>query len=66
VVNWYGLCNFDIKFVQLLNVHFITFSHDVAEIAGLISHSFGTEGVDKYLILYKKVMPLGKVLNLGS
>ncbi|XP_065890151.1 sperm-associated antigen 7-like [Dysidea avara] len=31
--------------------------HDVAEIAGLISHSFGTEEVDKYMILYKKEAP---------
>jgi len=28
----------------------------VAEIAGLISYSFGTEEVDKYTILYKKVI----------
>lgn len=33
----------------------LVYSHDVAEIAGLISYSFGTEEIDKYTILYKKV-----------
>ena len=28
--------------------------HDVAEIAGLIAHSFGEEGVDRHVELWKK------------
>lgn len=33
------------------------FSHDVAEIAGLTAQSFGVEGVDRYIILFKKECP---------
>ena len=29
--------------------------HEVAEAAGLISHSFGVEDVDKHIVLFKKV-----------
>ena len=28
--------------------------HDVAEIAGLIAHSFGEEGLDRHVELWKK------------
>ena len=31
-------------------------SHDVAEIAGLITFSFGEDEVDRYVMLFKKVM----------
>eukprot|EP00095_Tigriopus_kingsejongensis_P003462 snap_masked-scaffold13_size735724-processed-gene-4.5 protein:Tk03462 transcript:snap_masked-scaffold13_size735724-processed-gene-4.5-mRNA-1 annotation:"sperm-associated antigen 7 homolog" len=31
--------------------------HDVAEIAGLISHAFGEEDVDRHLILWKRDFP---------
>lgn len=29
-------------------------SHDVAEVAGLTGMSFGQEGVDRYIVVYKK------------
>ena len=29
--------------------------HDVAEVAGLVSHSFGEEGVDKHTVIFKMV-----------
>lgn len=29
-------------------------SHDIAEVAGLTGMSFGEEGVDRYIIVYKK------------
>jgi hypothetical protein len=32
-------------------------SHDVAEVAGLTSQSFGEEGVDRYIMLFKKEFP---------
>ncbi len=42
--------------------------HDVAEIAGLIAHSFGEEGIDRHVELWKKgnhltskLMPYTKV-----
>ena len=28
--------------------------HDIAEIAGLVAHSFGEEGVDRHVELWKK------------
>lgn len=31
------------------------FSHDVAEIAGLTTFSFGEDEVDRYVMLFKKV-----------
>ncbi|XP_054273319.1 sperm-associated antigen 7 [Macrosteles quadrilineatus] len=31
--------------------------HDVAEVAGLMAQSFGEEGVDRYIILFKKEFP---------
>lgn len=31
--------------------------HDVAEVAGLTSHSFGEEDVDRYIMLFKKEHP---------
>ena len=33
----------------------VTCSHDVAEIAGLTTFSFGEEEVDRYVMLFKKV-----------
>ena len=30
-------------------------SHDVAEIAGITSYSFGEEGINRHIILFKKV-----------
>jgi hypothetical protein len=34
---------------------FMVFRHQIAEEKGLTSHSFGEEGVDRYVYLYKKV-----------
>lgn len=31
-----------------------TYSHEIAEVAGLVGMSFGEEGVDRYIIVYKK------------
>lgn len=31
-----------------------SFSHDVAEVAGLMAMSFGQDGVDRYTMVYKK------------
>lgn len=44
----------DIEFLNKNSVfHFI--SHDVAEIAGLTTFSFGEDEVDRYVMLFKKV-----------
>lgn len=39
---------FCIKFI------FIFFSHEIAEVAGLVGISFGQEGLDRYIVVYKK------------
>lgn len=31
--------------------------HDIAEVAGLTAQSFGIEGVDRYIMLFKKEHP---------
>jgi hypothetical protein len=36
--------------------HLLLFSHDVAEIAGITSYSFGEEGMNRHIILFKKVI----------
>ena len=35
--------------------YFSVFRHDVAEIAGLATFSFGEDEVDRYVMLFKKV-----------
>lgn len=30
------------------------YRHDIAEVAGLVGMSFGQEGIDRYIIVYKK------------
>lgn len=30
------------------------YRHDIAEVAGLVGMSFGQEGVDRYIVVYKK------------
>lgn len=35
----------------------IYFRHDVVEVAGLTAMSFGEEGVDRYIVVYKKDYP---------
>ena len=37
------------------------FRHEVAEVAGLASFSFGQEEVDRYVIVWKKVSYIGIV-----
>lgn len=32
----------------------IVFSHEIAQDAGMVSYSFGEEGVDRYIVVYKK------------
>ncbi len=39
--------------------------HDVAEIAGLIAHSFGEEGVDRHVELWKKGNFFNAQMNLN-
>lgn len=41
--------------VQVFFVCGLSCRHEVAETAGLISHSFGVDDDDKYIILFKKV-----------
>lgn len=41
------------EFQPLDKVH-RTVVHDIAEIAGLVAMSFGVEGVDRYIVVYKK------------
>lgn len=46
--------------VEYIMIHYVirvyaSSRHEVAEAAGLISHSFGVEDVDKYIMLFKKV-----------
>lgn len=31
-----------------------SYSHDVAEVAGIVCHAFGEEGVDRHIMLFKK------------
>lgn len=39
-------------------VHFFLFlSHEVAESQGLLTYAFGTDGVDRYVRVYKKDNP---------
>ncbi|KAJ6635147.1 Sperm-associated antigen 7 [Pseudolycoriella hygida] len=44
------------KFIQFqpLDKVYRSVVHDVAEVAGLLAMSFGQEGVDRYVIVYKK------------
>lgn len=42
--------------------YFSVFRHDVAEIAGLTTFSFGEDEVDRYVMLFKKVLMILKVL----
>lgn len=35
-------------------------SHEIAEVAGLLAMSFGEEGVDRYIIVYKRDHPPGE------
>lgn len=39
---------------QLSLAPLLFFRHDIAEVAGLVGMSFGQEGVDRYIIVYKK------------
>ena len=32
----------------------LDFSHDVAEVANILAYSFGEEGVDRYIMIFKK------------
>ena len=42
------------------------FSHDVAEIAGITSYSFGDEGINKHIILFKKVVICCIIIRSGQ
>ena len=35
---------------------YITCRHEVAEAAGVVTYSFGMEGEDKHMVLFKKVI----------
>lgn len=43
-------------YVWIIDIGYDVFQvvHDIAEIAGLVAHSFGEEGVDRHVELWKK------------
>ena len=52
-----------VKYLNNLFSYFRFLSHDVAEIAGLTTFSFGEDEVDRYVMLFKKVNLLSYMYN---
>jgi len=44
----------NIRGTFLYNINLLDFSHDVAEVANVLAYSFGEEGVDRYIMIFKK------------